>query len=68
MLKPGMIIDQTIEDRMGRNLIIRGSELDEFIIESLISLGIMSVYIQDGEYDPEDPDKVLSAKARKKVE
>ena len=33
MLKPGMIIDQTIEDRMGRNLIIRGSELDEFIIE-----------------------------------
>ena len=52
---------------MGRNLIERGAPLDEYIIESLIKLGVMSVYIQDGEYDPEDPDKVLSPLAAEKV-
>ena len=32
-LKPGMIIDQSVEDRMGRNLVVRGSALDDYIIE-----------------------------------
>ncbi len=67
-LKPGMIIDQSVVDRLGRNLIVRGAQLDEYVIDSLISLGIMSVYIQDGEYDPDDPDKILSPAARKNVE
>ena len=66
-LVPGMKIDQVVVDRMGRNLIERGAPLDEYIIESLIKLGVMSVYIQDGEYDPEDPDKVLSPLAAEKV-
>ena len=43
-LKPGMKIDQVIEDRMGRNLVVRGSILDDYIIESLLKLGIMSVW------------------------
>ena len=67
-LKPGMIIDQTVEDRMGRSLVVRGSVLDDYIIESLIKLGVMSVYIQDGEYDPDDPDKILSPTAKRNVE
>ena len=67
-LKPGMIIDQTVEDRMGRSLVVRGSVLDDYIIESLIKLGVMSVYIQDGEYDPDDPDKILSPAAKRNVE
>lgn len=67
-LKPGMKIDQVVVDRMGRNLVERGSILDEYVIDSLIRLGVMAVYIQDGEYDPDDPDKVLSAAARRNVD
>lgn len=67
-LKPGMIIDQSVEDRMGRNLVVRGSILDDYIIESLLKLGVMSVYIQDGEYNPDDPDKILSDIAKRNVE
>lgn len=67
-LKPGMKIDQVVVDRMGRNLVARGAILDEYVIESLLKLGIMSVYIQDGEYEPEDPDKMASPEAQKKIE
>lgn len=63
-----MRIDQTVVDRMGRNLIVKGAELDDYIIDSLIKLGIMTVYIQDGEYDEDDPDKVLTPIAKKQVE
>lgn len=66
-LKPGMIIDQVIKDPTGRNLVVQGSAVDDYIIESLIKMGIMSVYIRDGEYDPNDPDKILSPKAAAKV-
>ena len=65
-LKPGMKIDQVIEDRMGRNLVVCGSILDDYIIESLLKLGIMSVYIQDGGDTPED--NILSPAAAQKVE
>lgn len=67
-LKTGMKIDQSVVDRLGRNLIARGAILDEYIIDSLLKLGIMSVYIQDGEYEPEDADKILSTAAKKNVE
>lgn len=66
-LKNGMIIDQTIKDRTGRNLVVQGSAVDEYIIDALIKMGIMTVYIRDGEYDPDDPDKILSPKAAAKV-
>lgn len=52
-LKPGMKIDHAVVDRLGRNLVQRGSVLDAYIIDSLLKLGVMSVYIQDGEYEPE---------------
>ena len=65
-LKPGMKIDQVIEDRMGRNLVVCGSILDDYIIESLLKLGIMSVYIQDGDDTPED--NILSPAAAQKDE
>ncbi len=67
-LKPGMKVDQTIVDRMGRNLVSRGAVLDEYIISSMLKLGIMSVYIQDGEYEPEDPEKLMSPAAKKQIE
>lgn len=53
-LKPGMIIDQSIVDRTGRILIARNTELDEYLIESLLKLGVASIYIREGEEDPED--------------
>lgn len=48
MLKPGMKIDQSICDQSGRVLIERGAALDDYMIDSLLKLGIMSVYIGEG--------------------
>lgn len=58
-LKPGMIIDQVIKDPTGRNLVVQGSAIDDYIISSLLKLGIMSVYIREGNADPDDPDAIL---------
>ena len=62
-LKPGMVIDQVIKDSTGRNLVVQGSAIDDYIIASLLKLGIMSVYIREGSADPDDPDAILSPKA-----
>ena len=62
-LKPGMIIDQVIKDPTGRNLVVQGAAIDDYIISSLLKLGIMSVYIREGSADPDDPDAILSPKA-----
>ena len=67
-LKPGMKIDQSVVDRLGRNLVARGSVLDEYVIDSLIKLGVMNVYIQDGEIDPEEEKIVISEEAKKNIE
>ena len=53
-LKAGMKIDQAIVDRMGRILIARGAVLDEYLIDSLLRMGITSIYIREGEEDPEE--------------
>ena len=53
-LQPGMVIDQSIVDRTGRILIARNTELDDYLIESLLKLGITSIYICEGEEDPEE--------------
>lgn len=53
-LKNGMIIDQSLIDRTGRILIARGTLMDDYLIESLLKLGVTSVYIREGEEDPED--------------
>lgn len=67
-LKPGMKIDQSVVDRLGRNLVARGAILDEYIIDSLIKLGVMNVYIQDGEVDEDEDKIVISAVAQKKID
>ena len=64
-LKPGMIIDQVIKDPTGRNLVVQGSAIDDYIISSLLKLGIMSVYIREGNADPDDPDAILIAEFQK---
>lgn len=51
-----MIIDQVIKDPTGRNLVVQGSAIDDYIISSLLKLGIMSVYIREGSADPDDPE------------
>lgn len=67
-LQPGMKIDQSIVDRLGRNLVTRGAILDEYIINSMLKMGVMSAYIQEGEYDPEEEANKLSPEAQKNVE
>lgn len=67
-LKPGMRIDHAVVDRLGRNLVHKGSEVDEYIIESLLKLGVMSVYIQDGEYEPEEEKHPVSLQAQIKID
>lgn len=57
LLQPGRKVAQSIIDRMGRTLIGRNSTLDKYIIDSMMNLGIMSIYIQDGEYDSTDDEK-----------
>ena len=48
-LKNGMKIDQSIVDHAGRALICRGTILDEYMINSMLKMGVMGVYIGDGE-------------------
>lgn len=67
-LSPGTKIDQAIIDRLGRVLVARGAELDEYVIDSLLKLGIMNIYIQDGEVDPDEDKIVISKAAEKKIE
>lgn len=47
-LQDGMRIDQSILDKTGRVLINRGTTLDEYMINSMLKLGIGGVYIGDG--------------------
>ena len=54
-LKEGMRIDQAIVDRSGRVLIARGAPLDDYLIESLLKMGVMGVYLREGVEDPEEP-------------
>lgn len=67
-LKPGMKIDQAIVDKTGRNLVHKGSVLDNYVIDSLLKMGVMMVYIQTGEETPEDIEKSISPEAKKQIE
>ena len=64
-LKPGMKLDHPVVDRLGRNLVARGAELDDYMIDSLLKLGIMSVYIQEGK-KRKTQNRFLLLKSRKK--
>lgn len=65
-LKPGMKLDHPVVDRLGRNLVARGAELDDYMIDSLLKLGIMSVYIQEGE-EEENPEQVPTSPEAEKI-
>lgn len=67
-LKPGMVIDQVVVDRMGRNFVEKGTVLDAYTIQSLMKIGVMAVFVEDGEEEPENPDKILSTEAKINVE
>lgn len=66
-LRPGMKLDHPVVDRLGRNLVARGAELDQYMIDSLIQMGIMTVYIQSNEDDEPDKPLVVSAEAKRKI-
>lgn len=66
-LRPGMKLDHPVVDRLGRNLVARGAELDQYMIDSLIQMGIMTVYIQSDEDDEPDKPLVVSAEAKRKI-
>ena len=59
-LKSGMRIDQSVVDRLGRTLVAKGAILDEYVIDSMLKMGVMSVYIREGEEDEveEEPEEI----------
>ncbi|MBO5246407.1 MAG: HD-GYP domain-containing protein [Eubacterium sp.] len=61
-----MRVDHPVVDRLGRILIARGATLDDYIIEAMIRMGIMSVYIQEGTDDSDD--EPVSPAAQKNIE
>ena len=50
-LKPGMVIDQSVVDKKGRALIVKGATLDDFQIDGLLRLGVSGIYTRDGQED-----------------
>jgi putative nucleotidyltransferase with HDIG domain len=66
-LHPGMKLDHPVVDRIGRTLVARGAILNEYMIDSLLKLGIMSVYIQEGEEEPAEVEKKISSIAQIRI-
>ena len=66
-LRPGMKLDHPVVDRLGRNLVARGAELDQYMIDSLIQMGIMTVYVQSDEEEEKDKPLVVSSEAKHKI-
>ncbi|MGN0161762.1 MAG: HD-GYP domain-containing protein [Lachnospiraceae bacterium] len=67
---PGMKMAQTVVDQSGRLLVERGAVLDEYIISSLLKLGIMGIYVGEDveEEKKEEPPVEVSPKAQEKIE
>lgn len=65
-LKEGMRIDQAIIDKTGRTLINRGTYLDDFMIDSLLKLGVGGIYTSEGEDDPEE--EFIPEEIKEKIE
>ncbi len=62
-MQQDMVIDQAIVDRAGRILIARNTAMDEYLISSLVKMGIPGVYIREGEEDEEPADSGTPAVA-----
>lgn len=67
-LKPGMKLDHPVVDRLGRNLVARGAALDDYMIESMLKLGIMSVYVQEIVDDETTEELEICPEAEKNIE
>ncbi|MCM1106755.1 MAG: HD-GYP domain-containing protein [Blautia sp.] len=68
-LKPGMKLDHPVVDRLGRNLVARGAALDEYMIEAMIKMGIMSVYVQEDEPEEEKEKEIpMCEEAKRNIE
>lgn len=65
-LKPGMVIDQSVIDKKGRALIVKGATLDDFQIDGLLRLGVMGIYTRNGE-EEEDLSKIKISDSVKRV-
>jgi len=70
VIKPGMILEQTIADRADRVLIARGTQLDEYLIESMRKMGITGVYIRTGVIEDKDSEEqpVITAQVQQKID
>ena len=70
LLKPDMIIDQAVKDKLGRSLIVRGAKLEDYQIDALQKMGVNGVYIREGEEDPEEEKKEVEIPkpVREKIE
>lgn len=61
-----MRIDQTIKDKTGRTLINCGTYLDDFLIDSLMKMGVGGIYTSEGDDDPDDA--LIPIEVREKIE
>ena len=61
-----MRVDHPVVDRLGQILIARGAVLDEYVIDSMLKRGIMSVYIQ--EITDDDEDLPIAPAVQKKID
>lgn len=70
VIKPGMILEQTIADRADRVLIARGTVLDEYHIDSMKKMGITGVYIRTGviEEKHEENEPVITAQVQQQID
>lgn len=60
-----MRVDHPISDRLGRVLVARGATLDEYIIDAMLKMGVMSIYIQ--EFIDDDEEEPVSPAAQKNI-
>lgn len=68
-LEENTIIDQAIVDRAGRVLIARKTVLNGFHIQALVKMGIMGIYISEGEEDDEETLQMeISEEVQEKIE
>lgn len=68
ILKPGMVIDQSIVDGTGRVLLERKTPLDEYYINALQKLGIGGIYIREGEEEEIEDGIEASPEVIEKIE
>ena len=63
-----MRIDQAIVDQTGRALICRGTILDEYMIASMLKMGVMGVYIGEGEEESEKEEAPVPPAIKETIE